>query len=194
MRERQSDFESEMEGVQPLSKRTQRVPTNTALTEPNPRKEALRQNATLDKPQNYLSEELLDENVVLPDQVFQWRRDGLQSAVVKNLRNGYYQPNQVLDLHHKSIREARELIWDFIESSRESGHRTVSIVHGKGARSNPPARLKSYVGQVLKEHANVFAFCSAPREMGGEGATLVWLKKSENEKLATRERIQSRQG
>ena len=190
-----NEFEREMakDGVaknEPIN----RVESSNGPSEPTPQQYGARVNATVDESPNYLRDFLDDMYRVPPDHVFNWRRDGAQTAVVSLLKHGHYSSGDQIDLHHKSIREAHELIWSFLSDALTNGYRTVSIVHGKGAESNPPARLKSYVGQALQDHHDVIAFCTAPPERGGAGATLVWLRKSEQEKDATRERIQSRQG
>lgn len=190
-----NEFEREMakDGVEKNGP-TNRVETSNGPSEPTPQQYGARVNATVEESPNYLRDFLDDMNRVPPDHVFNWRRDGAHTAVVNLLRQGHYSVDDQIDLHHKSIREAHELIWTFIYDARANGHRTVSIIHGKGVESNRPAQLKSYVGQALQDHRDVNAFCTAPPEQGGEGATLVWLRKSEQEKEATRERILSRRG
>ena len=190
-----NEFEREMakDGVEKTDP-TNRVETSNGPNEPTPGQLGARDNAVGDSQRNYLRDFLDDMNRVSPDHVFNWRRDGAQTEVVSRLKHGHYSSGDQIDLHHKSIREAHELIWTFLSDALAEGHRTVSIVHGKGAKSNQPAQLKSYVGQALQDHHDVIAFCTAPPEQGGAGATLVWLRKSEEEKEATRERIQSRLG
>ena len=188
-----SEFEREMSDVDKLKSPPRNDPTS-GPKEPTAQQIAAQRYATEEPSPNY-TRDFLDENSqVSPDHVFQWHRDGTQVAVLDRLRLGHYSPGDQIDLHHRSIREAHGLIWAFLSEALAHGHRNVRIIHGKGARSNPPAQLKSYVGQVLKEHDDVFAFCTAPAELGGAGTTLVWLRKSEEEKEATRERIQSRRG
>ena len=188
-----NEFEREMSDVDRLKSPT-RIDAATGPKEPTAQQIAAQKNATEEPSPNYTRDFLDDSSRVSPDHFFQWHRDGTQVAVLDRLKLGHYASGDQIDLHHKSIREARELIWSFLSEAISSGHRNVRIIHGKGARSNPPAQLKSYVGQLLKEHDDVFAFCSAPAELGGAGTTLVWLRKSEQEKEATRERIQSKQG
>ena len=193
MQDSMSEFEREMSDVDKL-KSTPRIDPPNGPSEPTPEQLGARDNAMGDSQRNYLRDFLDDMNRVLPDHLFNWRRDGAQTEVVNYLRQGHYSSGDQIDLHHKSIREAHELIWAFLSNALSNGHRTVSIVHGKGANSTQPAQLKSYVGQALQDHHDVIAFCTAPPEQGGAGATLVWLRKSEEEKEATRERIQSRLG
>ena len=188
-----SEFEREMSDVDKLDS-PPRIDPTSGPKEPTPRQIAAQEHATKEPSPNYMRDFLDESSQVMPDHIFQWHREGTQVAVLDRLKLGHYASGDQIDLHHRSIREAHGLLWSFLAKALNNGHRNVRIIHGKGARSNPPAQLKSYVGQVLKEHDDVFAFCSAPSELGGVGTTLVWLRKSEREKEATRERIQSKKG
>lgn len=188
-----SEFEREMSDVAKLE-RPDRVDVAPGPKRPTPGQIAARKNATEEPSPNYLRDFLDESSLVSPEHSFQWRRDGTQIQVSSQLKAGRYSSADKIDLHHRSIREAHELIWTFLSTALSNGYRNVQIIHGKGIRSQPPAQLKSYVGQVLEEHDDVFAFCTAPPQLGGAGATLVWLRKSEREKEETRERIQSRRG
>lgn len=188
-----SEFEREMSDVEKLEP-TPRIDKATGPKAPTPKQIAAQKHAMSEPSANYLRDFVDERSQVTPDHVFQWHRQGTQIAVLDRLKLGHYSPGDQIDLHHRSIREAHGLIWTFLTNAITNGYRNVRIIHGKGARSNPPAQLKSYVGQVLKEHNDVFAFCSAPVELGGTGSTLVWLRKSERDKEATRERILSKRG
>ncbi len=188
-----SEFEREMSDVDKLES-TPRIDRPIGPKEPTPKQLAAQEHAISEPSPNYLRDFLDESSLVMPEHEFQWRRDGTQVAVLDHMKAGQYTSGDEIDLHHKSINEAHVLIWSFLSEAIANGHRNVKIIHGKGVRSRPPAQLKSYVGQVLKEHEDVFAFCTAPTWLGGAGATLIWLRKSEREKEATRERIQSKRG
>ena len=188
-----NEFKREMAGVAKLET-APRIDVTHRERRPTAAQLAAREHAVRAASPNYLRDFLDESNHVLPDHEFLWNRDGTQVAVLSRLKLGLYQSDDQLDLHHKLIREAHGLIWSFLSKALENGYRNVRIIHGKGAKSQPPARLKSFVGQVLQEHQDVFAFCSAPQELGGSGTTLVWLRKSQRDKEATRERIQSKSG
>ena len=191
-----NDFKQAMaaEGIEEEAEGKERAHIKGGERQPTVAQIAARIHATQEESPNYLRDFLDEKNQVTPDHQFQWRQDGAQGAVLHQLIHGRYDSHDQLDLHHKTVREAHALLWEFLSRALEQGHRNVSVIHGRGEKSNPPARLKSYVGQVLEEHKDVFAFCSAPPELGGTGATLVWLRKSEADKEATRELIQSRRG
>ena len=147
-----------------------------------------------EEPQHHPWDELDDRFLVSSDHQFQWHKDGTQVLVVKKLQQGNYPPEDTVDLHGKRIYETGELVRQFIEKSIGDRMRTISIIHGRGAKSEPPAQLKSFIGQILPQHPDVLAFCTAPSWMGGTGATLVWLRKSKEDKVETRERISKRLG
>ena len=121
------------------------------------------------------------------DDVLAWKQTGVQPGDFQNLQLGNYKPSKAIDLHHKTVFESRQLLWDFMQDAVREGCRVVVVVHGRGERSNPPAALKSYVFQCLQGHENVLALTTAPSGLGGKGATLVQLKKSEEERERTRE-------
>lgn len=190
----EDSFDDLMGGeVTPVS-HSQRHERAKGQREPSKDKQAARDNATEEAPKNYLSEHLDEHFRVQPDHEFKWRRDGTQLQVMQNLKFGTYEPQAHIDLHRLTIAEARERVWNFLEGAREKGFRTVQIIHGKGIKSNPPATLKSYVGQVLQDYKHVIGYCSAPEQLGGAGATLIWIRKSDELKSQERERIQSRKG
>lgn len=129
-----------------------------------------------------------------PFEKIEWKEDGVQPAVFSLLLSGAYTHDGVLDLHHCSVAEARERIWYFINDALNRGFRTLLVIHGKGVQSNPPATMKSYVAECLRHHTDVLAYCSAPKNMGGVGSTLVQLRKSEKARETTRERLGQKSG
>lgn len=187
-------FEEAMrgEGVQTIELKD-RVASSTN-TEPTLSQLASQANAVQARELNYLSDSLDNRFLVSPDKAFDWSEDGQQINVRYGIRLGRYKAGDQLDLHGKRIQQAHKEIWSFLKRSQDRGHQNVTIVHGKGERSNPPAQMKSYVGQVLIEHKDVKAYCSAPEEEGGLGATLIWIRKSDQAKRDNAERHQSRRG
>ncbi|PSV16586.1 DNA endonuclease SmrA [Photobacterium leiognathi subsp. mandapamensis] len=133
----------------------------------------------------YLS--LDNATMVKPDDMIEFKRDGVQEAVFRKMRQGKYDIQGRLDLHKKSLQQARDEILSFLKQSQRLDIRTVIIVHGKGERSNPPALMKSYVTTWLEQISDVLCFHSAQRQHGGTGALYVMLKKSPEKKLETRE-------
>ncbi len=99
-----------------------------------------------------------------------------------------------LDLHQKTLNEARQSLVQFIADCELRDIRCLLILHGKGERSTPRALLKSYVSAWLPQLPAVMAMHSAERRHGGGGALYVLLRKSERKKAENRERHQKRLG
>lgn len=123
-----------------------------------------------------------------PDEVLEYQKDGIQPRVFSKLRRGGYELEAELDLHRKTVKEAREAVYEFLLAASERGYRSVLINHGRGRESATPAKLKSYVAAWLADFAPVLAYSSAPRQMGGAGALLILIKKAKAAKAENRER------
>ncbi|MEF1297703.1 Smr/MutS family endonuclease [Vibrio parahaemolyticus] len=116
---------------------------------------------TEDDPE-YLS---LDHAEMLkPDDFVEFKRDGVQDGVFRKLRLGKYPIQARLDLHRKTLKEARDEVVKFLKQCISMDIRTVECVH------------------------------SAQRFHGGSGAVYVLLRKSADKKLENRERHQKRLG
>ena len=113
----------------------------------------------------------------------------MQQGVYRKLRLGKYPIEHTLDLHRKTIKESRKLVWDFINYCMKKSYRTVLITHGKGEQSQPPAKVKSYVAHWLTQIPEVLAYHTAQRQHGSYGAVYILLKKSEQQKQQTREKL-----
>lgn len=129
-----------------------------------------------------------------PDDIIEFKRDGVQDGVYKKLRLAKYPIQARLDLHKRTLEQARDEVVTFLKQCMRLDIRTVVIVHGKGERSNPPALMKSFVAQWLMQIKEVQCVHSAQRFHGGTGAVYVLLRKSAEKKIETRERHQKRLG
>jgi len=178
-------FQQEMSGVKPLPQ-TQAVdkPRSTAPTDSQlAAREAATADLKLDP--NYLTTEYVE--MVDPHDVLEYKGNGVQEGVYRKLRLGKYNTEAVLDLHRKTLQQARKEVFEFIQDSHRFGLRTVMILHGKGEQSNPQALLKSYVNKWLPSMPQVMAFHSAQKQDGGAGAMYILLKKNETRKQQNRE-------
>ena len=135
---------------------------------------------------NYLSESQVHE--CHPLDIIAYKRPGLQNGVFKKLRLGHYDIEARLDLHNKTMEEARQAVFYFVQDCMKYDLRTVLICHGKGERSKTPAKLKSHTAYWLEQIPEVMAYHSAQKMHGGVGALYVLLKKSEKKKAETREK------
>ncbi|MDA0149256.1 DNA endonuclease SmrA [Vibrio sp. LaRot3] len=130
--------------------------------------------------------------MVKPEDIIEFKRDGVQEGVYRKLRLGKYPIQARLDLHRKTLKQARDEVVQFLKQCIQMDIRTVVIVHGRGERSNPPALMKSYLAQWLQQIRDVQCVHSAQRFHGGTGAVYVMLRKSSEKKLENRERHQKR--
>jgi DNA-nicking Smr family endonuclease len=80
----------------------------------------------------------------------------------------------VLDLHTFSPREVKDLVLDYLEACRERGIVQMRIIHGKDI-----GNLKRTVHSILFKHPAVASFTLDHPQYGGWGATIVYLRKSE---------------
>ena len=178
-------FQQEMSGVKPIPQT--KVVSAPRTTSPTDAQLAAREAATADIRQdpNYLTTEYVE--MVDPHDVLEYKGNGVQEGVYRKLRLGKYSSEAVLDLHRKTLQQARKEVFEFIQDSYRFGLRTVMILHGKGERSDPPALLKSYVNKWLPAMPQVMAFHSAQKQDGGAGAMYVLLKKNETRKQQNRE-------
>ncbi|WLQ14833.1 DNA endonuclease SmrA [Hahella aquimaris] len=185
-------FAEEMSGVKPLPRHNKADVKKTKEDTPGQeiRRKAAVRHKLLDL--NFLSGddhvEILKSNDLL-----EYKKDGVQHGVYKKLRLGQYQIEARLDLHRKTVEEARVEVFQFVRDCLRYDLRTVIILHGKGDRNqNQEAIIKSYVNRWLREFDEVLAFHSAQKQHGGSGAVYVLLRKSDREKQNNRERFGSR--
>lgn len=120
--------------------------------------------------------------------ILSWQRPGVQHGVFRKLRLGQYPIEARLDLHRKTVEEARREVFGFVRDCVRYGLRSVIILHGKGER-NPDgiAQIKSYLARWLPELEEVLAFHSARKHHGGTGAVYVMVRKSDQQKQRNRE-------
>jgi len=161
------------------------APTEAQLAR---RQAAIAEQLTLD----HLSMEAVE--LLDPHAIVGFKRDGVQEGVYKKLRLGKYELQASLDLHQKTLNEARQSLVQFIADCEVRDIRCLLILHGKGERSTPRAQLKSHVSAWLPQLPAVMAMHSAERRHGGSGALYVLLRKSERKKAENRERHQKRLG
>lgn len=106
-------------------------------------------------------------------------RPGLNRMTLRKLRHGAWSPQDALDLHGLDSDSARRLLMEFLHGAMQHGLRCVSVIHGKGWRSEGrDGILKVRSRHWLSQHPRVLAFCEAPQRAGGGGAVWVLLKSS----------------
>jgi DNA-nicking Smr family endonuclease len=110
------------------------------------------------------------------DEVGTYLRRGIPETLLKKLQKGAWAVSARLDLHGKTVEEARIATSAFLYQAASQSQRVVSIIHGQGFGSaNGEATLKSHVKNWLVQNAHVLAFCTAPKTDGGHGAVMILL-------------------
>ncbi|MSP53148.1 MAG: hypothetical protein EXR81_02720 [Gammaproteobacteria bacterium] len=112
------------------------------------------------------------------DHSLYFKQSGVQARQMRELQTGALRCQASLDLHGMTLLQAEEQLALFLERCRNRNFRVVAVVHGKG--HNSPDKhpvLKNSVHKFLRQSSYAIAFCSAPPKQGGLGATLVLLKK-----------------
>lgn len=184
-------FLQEVADVRPM--RSDNTLSLTGTSAPTEAQLARRQAATTEQlTLDHLSMEAVE--MLDPHAIVGFKRDGVQEGVYKKLRLGKYELQASLDLHQKTLNEARQALVQFIADCEVRDIRCLLILHGKGERSTPRAVLKSHVSTWLPQLPAVMAMHSAERRHGGSGALYVLLRKSERKKAENRERHQKRLG
>lgn len=184
-------FQQMMGDVKPIKQDTTEHKKNHQVTDAQLAKREAAIWLTEDDPE-YLS--IDHAEMIKPDDIIEFKRDGVQDGVYKKLRLAKYPIQARLDLHKRTLEQARDEVVKFLKQCMRMDIRTVVIVHGKGERSNPPALMKSFVAQWLMQIKEVQCVHSAQRFHGGTGTVYVLLRKSAEKKIETRERHQKRLG
>ncbi len=126
-------------------------------------------------------------DLLSPDDIVTYKNAGVQDGVFKKLRLGKYEIQARLDLHQKNLIQARNSVTEFVRVCIKLDIRSAIIIHGRGAQSDPPAVLKSYVSLWLPQFEDVLAIHSTQRHHGGAGSLYVLFKKSPANKIENRE-------
>lgn len=182
-----SDFKAAMGDVTPLSiekKVDLSKNKQDALTIAQRRKAATEE---IKQEINHLSDDHVD--MVQPYDTLSYRCNGLQDGVFRKFRLGKYQIDARLDLHNKTVQQARSDVYRFIEDAMKYDLRNLMILHGKGEKEDTPALLKSWVNKWLPQLDDILAFHSCQPQHGGTGAIYVMLKKSARKKQETRDNL-----
>ena len=129
---------------------------------------------------------------VEPFDPIEFKRDGVQNGVYRNLRLGKYTVDARLDLHNHTVEMARSALYQFVRDCVEADVRCALVTHGKGEGRKTPAMLKSCVNAWLPQLEEVLAFHSAQKQHGGLGATYILLRKSERKRQQNLEQHQRR--
>lgn len=127
---------------------------------------------------DHLLDHPVDPAMLESGETHEYRRNGVQHAVIRKLRRGQYACRAELDLHGLTAAEARQSLKTFLQEAHGRGLGCVRVIHGKGLRSTGRGPvLKPRVAAWLRQRADVLAFCTARPVDGGSGATYVLLRR-----------------
>lgn len=114
---------------------------------------------------------------VASDETLLFARPGIQQRKLQQLRRGKLAIGAELDMHGMTTTIARHELLQFIHECHGQHIRCVRIIHGKGHRADGQAPiLKNRINNWLRQHHDVLAFSSTPRNEGGSGALYVLLR------------------
>jgi DNA-nicking Smr family endonuclease len=167
-------FQKAVQGIKPLPQRKVRVskPKTVPVRKPD---KFLEESSFFDggEPREYIQ----------ADDFIEYKVDGVSHKTLRKLGKGQYNVEAQLDLHRKTIEEARVAVNHFLHECIKHGIKSALIVHGKGRPGVPPA-LKNQLNYWLRQASPVLAFCSAAPSHGGKGAVYILLKSHTEEKFA----------
>jgi DNA-nicking Smr family endonuclease len=111
---------------------------------------------------------------------------GLDTRLVRKLRQGDFSRQAALDLHGMTVDEAQAEVEQFLVKAARAGLRCVLIIHGRGrnSRGQVPVlkdRLKQWLTRT-KLAKMILAFATARPHDGGPGALYVMLRRERDRK------------
>ena len=97
---------------------------------------------------------------------------------MKLLRQGRLRPEAVLDLHGLTREEARAKVRFFLEDSLHHRRKVVLVITGRGKSSGKEPILRDDMERYLSHEGRAWVseWGRAPRQHGGEGALVVFLR------------------
>jgi len=109
------------------------------------------------------------------------RAPDVDRRLLRRLRQGDYPIEAELDLHGRTREEAEQRLERFVALSQDQGRRCVCVIHGRGLNSGDQGPVvRDAVQRALasgRVARAVLAFAFASPAQGGDGATLVLLRK-----------------
>lgn len=99
---------------------------------------------------------------------------------LRQLKKGIIRVDRQLDLHGLTREEALVALPRFLHNARYHGEKAVLVITGKGINSPEEPVLQQAIAAWLRDAGKeyVVEFAPAPREMGGSGAFVVFLRSS----------------
>lgn len=161
-------FLSRVNGVQPMRK-----DTRGHIVAPKPDK-----NVTASEMQDLFSQVDRGAAWEFDDTLSVWHAPGTPFALLREMVTGKLEPEARLDLHGLRMATAEPTVEKFLRTAQHERRRCVLIITGRGETTG--AVLHDAIGDWLKSARStkrVLAFGPAPRALGGDGATVVLLRR-----------------
>lgn len=97
---------------------------------------------------------------------------------LRQVKRGVVSVSHQLDLHGLTREEALKALPRFLLSAQKKGQKAVLVITGKGNHSPEEPVLHQAVASWLRDvgRGTILEFAPAPREMGGSGAYVVFLR------------------
>lgn len=165
-------FEQAVQGTKPLVRGKERI----AAPKPHVKRRYKDMETVEEEITSYLDGSEPSESIQDTDFI-EYNQDGVSHKMLRKLSKGQYTVQAVLDLHRRTVDEARLLVDEFLHTCLKLGIRCVLIIHGKGRPGGSPV-LKNYINHWLKNAAPVIAMTTAAPKDGGQGAVYVLLRAS----------------
>lgn len=104
---------------------------------------------------------------------------------MRQVKNGSIRINLELDLHGLTRDEALTSLAQFVTGAYNRGQKAILVITGKGNNSPAEPVLHGAVASWLREAGKsmVAEFAPAPRNMGGSGAFVVFLKEKKKQEI-----------
>lgn len=106
--------------------------------------------------------------------------EGVDRRHLRRLERGGWEEEAEIDLHGLRRDEAGRALREALREAHAEGMRCIRVVHGRGLHSElGPVLREALPGWLTAPPAGrlVMAFATAPAAQGGEGATLVLLRR-----------------
>lgn len=170
------NFKDLIQGVRPLKNNNKVYFSNDSLrvsNNKNPNEDLY------DIPQNlHLSDNFPED--INSDDLFESFHPSVNYKTIKNLKAGKLVPEKTIDLHGLYLKNAKKIFIDEIQQGYDNGIKILLFIHGKGRTKDQKPVLKNAIYHWAQQHPLILGFVSAAKNMGGAGATILYLKKSKN--------------
>jgi len=120
---------------------------------------------------------LSDTDTEHDDNLDSFRRSGVSTQALRQVRRAGQAVRECLDLHGLTRDQARVAVSHFVKSAARNGVSRVRIIHGQGYGSaNGAAVLKQQTRHWLTQMPEVLGFVTPAAREGGKGAVVVLIK------------------